>query len=274
MRLFGLLKEAASGWLDDNAPRMGAALAYYAIFSLAPIFVIAIAVAGFFFGREAVTGQFATHIEQLIGPDGAQAVQTMLANADQLESKSLPTILGVILLFVGAMGLFSELRGAMNTIWKVPTPKSSGILGFLRGYLVSLLMVLVIAVLLFVLMLANAILAALVSHFQQLQSTLGNPLVNWLISWFITTLLFAIVYRLLPDKPVAWWDVWLGAAITSILFSAGSWLIGLYLMHAGVGSVYGAAGSLAILLTWLYYSAQVFLFGAELTKAVAARYGR
>jgi membrane protein len=272
--LMQLLKEASAGWLEDNASRMGAALAYYAIFSLAPILVIAIAGAGFFFGREAVTGHFAAQIEQVVGPDGAQAIQTMLANADHLGSTSLPAVIGTVMLFIGAMGLFSELRSAMNTVWKVPTPKSSGIIGFLRGYLLSLLMVLVIAALLFVLMLANAILTALVSRFEQLHSTLGNPVVNWLVAWFITTLLFAIIYRLLPDRPVAWWDVWLGAAITSILFSVGNWLIGLYLVHAGVGSVYGAAGSLAVLLTWLYYSAQVFLFGAEFTKVVAARYGR
>jgi membrane protein len=272
--LLALLKEAAVGWSNDNAQRMGAALAYYAIFSLAPTLVIAIAVAGFFFGKHTVKGQFADQMEQLVGPEPAEAVQTILANADKLGSRSLPAIISVVMLFIGAMGLFSELRSAMNTVWKVQPTGSSSILAFLRGYLISFIMVLLIAALLFLLMVANAILTALITHFDQLESSLGNPVVNWAILWLITTLLFAMIYRLLPDKPVAWRDVWLGAAVTSMLFGVGSWFIGFYLVHAGVGSVYGAAGSLAVLLTWLYYSAQVFLFGAELTVAFARRYGR
>ena len=270
-RLIALLKDAGVAWSEDNAQRLGAALAYYAIFSLAPILVISIAVASVFFGREAVTGQFAGQIEDTVGPEGAAAIQTMLANADQLGSKSVPTIVGIAILFVGAVGMFAELRSAMNTVWQVKTAETAGIWGFLRGYLVSLLMVVLIAVLLFLSMVANAVLTKLASEFEQLKSSLANPLVSRSILWAITTLLFAMIYRLLPDRPVAWRDVWLGAAITSILFGVGSWLIGIYLVHAGVGSVYGAAGSLVVLLTWLYYSAQVFLFGAELTKVFARR---
>jgi membrane protein len=272
--LFALLKEAAVDWSEDNAPRMGAALAYFAIFSLTPILVIAIAIAGVFFGEDAAKGQFAGQIEQMVGPEGSQAVQTMLANADGLGASRLPAIIGVVAIFIGAMGLFSELRGAMNTVWKVQPSGSSTILAFLRGYLISLLMVLLIAVLLFLSMVANALLTAFAAHFDRLNASLGKSVMNWFVLWFITMLLFAMIYRLLPDKPVAWRDVWLGAAVTSILFNVGSWLIGIYLVHAGVGSVYGAAGSIAVLLTWLYYSAQVFLFGAELTKAFARRYGR
>jgi membrane protein len=272
--LVALLKDAGVGWSEDNAPRMGAALAYFAIFSLAPTLVIAIAIAGLFFSKEAVKGQFAGQVEQLVGPEGAQAVQTMLANADKLGSHSLPAILSVVMLFVGAVGLFAELRSAMNTVWKVQPTGSSSILAFLRGYFISLIMVFLIAALLFLLMVANALLTALVEHFDQLKSSLGNPAVNWIILWLITTLLFAMIFRLLPDRPVAWRDVWLGATVTSVLFNVGSWLIGFYLVHAGVGSVYGAAGSLAVLLTWLYYSAQVFLFGAELTKVYAKSRGR
>lgn len=273
-KLIALLKDAALAWSEDNAQRMGAALAYYAMFSLAPILVISIAVASVFFGKEAVTGQFAGQIDALVGPEGAQAVQTMLANADKLGSKSVPAIIGIVILFIGAMGLFAELRGAMNTVWQVNPASASGIWAFVRGYLISLLMVLLIAALLFLSMVANMILTAVATQYMQLKSTLGNPVVGRLILWFITTLLFAMIYRLSPDRPVAWRDVWLGAAVTSILFGAGSWLIGLYLVHAGVGSVYGAAGSLAVLLTWLYYSAQVFLYGAELTKVYARRFGR
>jgi membrane protein len=272
--LLALLKDAGVAWSEDYASRMGAALAYYAIFSLAPILVISIAVASFFFGREAVTGQFAGQIEATVGPQGAEAIQTMLANADKLESKSVPTIVGIVILFVGAVGLFAELRSAMNTVWQVKTPAGSGIWAFVRGYLVSLLMVLLIAVLLFLSMVANAVLTKVASQFEQLNSPLVNSLTTRLILWLITTLLFAMVYRLLPDRPVAWRDVWLGAIVTSVLFGAGSWLIGVYLVHAGVGSVYGAAGSLAVLLTWLYYSALVFLYGAELTKVFARRFGR
>jgi membrane protein len=272
--LIALLKDAGVGWSEDNAQRMGAALAYYAIFSLAPILVIAIAVAGFVFGKDAVEGQFAGQIAQVVGEEGAQTIQTMLANAEAPGTNTLSAIVGVGMLFIGAMGLFSELRSAMNTVWKAEPSGSSTLWEFVHGYLLSLLMVFVIAALLFLSMVANTVLTTLGAHFAELKTSLGNPWVSRLILWLITTLLFAMIYRLLPDKPVAWRDVWLGAGITSLLFGSGSWLIGIYLVHAGVGSVYGAAGSLAVLLTWLYYSAQVFLFGAELTKAVAKRHGR
>jgi membrane protein len=272
--LIALLKDAAVAWSDDNAPRMGAALAYYAMFSLAPTLVISIAVASVFFGRDAVTGQFAGQIEAMVGPEGAQAVQTMLANADALDFKSVPAIIGIVILFVGAVGLFAELRSAMNTVWQVKPAENSGIWAFVRGYLLSLLMVLLIAAMLFLSMLASALLTRVGSQFEQLKSSLANPIVSRLILWLITTVLFAMTYRLLPDCKIAWRTICLGAAITSVMFEVGIWLIGIYLVHAGIGSFYGAAGSLIVLLTWLYYSAQVFLYGAELTKVYARRYGR
>ncbi len=235
--------------------------------------MIAIAVAGFFFGRHTVKGQITSQLEQVVGPEAAEAVETMLANADKLGSKSLPAILGVVMLFIGAMGLFSELRSAMNTVWKVQPTGSSGILAFLRGYLISFIMVLVIAALLFLMVVANALLSAVraLSAIEIVAGQSGGELGHLVVDHHAP---FRHDLSVAARQACGLRDVWLGAAITSILFSVGSWLIGFYLVHAGIGSVYGAAGSLAVLLTWLYYSAQVFLFGAELTVAFARQFGR
>ena len=268
-----LAKDAGSQFMEDKAPRLGAALAYYTIFSLAPLLVIVIAIAGLVFRREAVAGQLAAEMQNLIGEQGAKAIEDMVASASKPQAGAIATIIGVAMLLFGAMGLFGQLQDAMNTIWEVQPKPGRGIMGFLRDRLLSLSMVLGTAFLLLVSLVITAALSALSGIFGNWQGGLIGQGVNALVSFAVISLLFAMIYRFLPDAKIAWRDVWLGAAITALLFVLGKWLIGLYLGHASVGSAYGAAGSLAVLLVWLYYSAQIFLYGAEFTKAYANRFG-
>jgi len=269
-----LFKEAAYEWINDNAPRMGAALAYYTMFALAPLLVIVVAVAGAMFGAEAVNGRIAEQLQSFVGKETAGFIQSMVAKAGEPKSGTFATVSGVVVLIFGAMGLFGELQGAMNTIWKVqPRPSRGVVTGFLRDRLLSFCMVLGSALLLFASLALTTVVAALGKNMASWNAVLGGHALTLLVSWVLVTLLFAMVYRFLPDVIVPWREVWFGAIVTSLLFSLGKLLIGLYLGHAGVGSVYGAAGSLAVLLVWLYYSAQIFLYGAELTKVYAKRYG-
>ena len=271
--LWELLREAGAEWLEDKAPRLGAALAYYTIFALAPLLLIVIAVAGFVFGEEAARGELFEQIRGLVGDRGASAIEAMLANANKTESNTLATIVGVAMLLVGAAGLFGQLQDALNTIWEVQPKPGRGLWGFVRDRFLSFTMVLDCAFLLLVSLVISAVLAALGSLFGDWQTSIVGQLINIAISFGVITGLFAMIYRFLPDVTLAWKDVWLGAAITALLFTVGKWLIGLYLGHSSIGSAYGAAGSLAVLLVWLYYSAQIFLFGAELTKAYADKHG-
>jgi membrane protein len=271
--LWRLLKDSGAEWMEDKAPRLGAALAYYTIFSLAPLLVIVTAIAGFFFGREAAQGQLASQIQGLVDEQGGKAVQEMVANAGQTGSGGLATALGIVMLLLGAMGLFGQLQDALNTVWEVQPKPGRGILGFLRDRFLSFSMVLSVAFLLLVSLVISAWLAALGSLFGDWQTSVLGHLVNGAVSYVVITLLFAMIFRYLPDAEIAWKDVWLGAVIASLLFVVGKLLIGLYLGHSSVGSVYGAAGSLAVLLVWLYYSSQIFLFGAEFTKVYADTFG-
>jgi membrane protein len=270
---WALLKQTGSEWLEDKAPRLGAALAYYTIFSLAPLLVIIIAVAGFVFGREAAQGYLLGQIEGLVGEQGGQAIQAMVASASQSGSGVVGSVLGIAMLLFGAAGLFGQLQDALNTIWEVQPKPGRGVLGFLQDRFLSFSMVLGSAFLLLVSLVVSAALAALGSLFGDWQTSVVGQILNQFLSLAVVTLLFAMIYRFLPDAKIAWKDVWLGAVITAVLFTLGKVLIGLYLGHTSTASAYGAAGSLAVLLIWLYYSAQIFLFGAEFTKVYANRYG-
>ena len=253
---------------------LGAALAYYTIFSMAPLLVIAIAIGGLVFEREAVQGQIAEQIQGLVGEEGGKAVQAMVLSASQPGSGgTLASVLGIVMLFFGAMGLFGELQDALNTIWGVEPKPGRGILGMVKDRLLSFTMVLGTAFLLLVSLVISAVLSALGGLFGDWQTSLVGQAVNLAVSYVVIALLFAMIYRFLPDAKIAWRDVWLGAAMTALLFLVGKALIGLYLGQAGIASTYGAAGSLAVLLVWLYYSAQIFLYGEEFTKAYANRYG-
>jgi membrane protein len=267
-----LLRDTAGEWWADNAPRLGAAVAFYTMLSLAPLLVVVTAAAGFLFGEEAVRGELFHQMKDYVGADGAAMVQSLLANAHQTGSGVGATVISVVVLLVGATGIFTELQDALNVVWNVePGKQSGGILGVIKDRLLSFLMVLLIGGLLLALVVVGAGLAAV-------QNLAGDLLPGgWLrvadlaVSVGMLTLLFAVLFKTLPDVEMSWKNVWIGALVTAVLFTLGKFLIGLYLGFSSVGSSYGAAGSLAVFLVWVYYSAQVFFFGAEFTQ-VYARY--
>jgi membrane protein len=272
--LVGLTKDTFQAWSDDKASRLGASVAYYAVFSLAPILVVVIAVAGFVFGEKAVRGEVVGQIQGLVGNDGAQLVQTMIASASKPSSGIIATVIAVATLLLGATGLFGELQDSLNTVWEI-APKPRGILATIRVRLISFGMVLGIAFLLLVALVVSAAVAAIAQF-------IGNTLpmserilegLDFVISFGFVTLMFAAIYKALPDAEISWRDVWPGAAVTSLLFTIGKLAIGLYLGHGSTTSTYGAAGSLVVVLLWVYYAAQIFFFGAEFTKVYANRYG-
>ena len=247
---WGLFKDAGSHWMEHKAPRLGAALAYYTAFSLAPLLIIVIAIAGFIFGREAATGQISGQIENVVGEDGGKAVEIMVASASHRASGVFATLVGVVMLFVGALGLFAQLQDALNTVWEVQPKPGRGVLAFFRERLLSLSMVLGTAFLLLVSLVVSAALAALGSVLGEQRGTVIGHILNTGVSLVVITLLFAMIYRFLPDAKIAWRHVWFGAVFTTLLFIAGKFLIGLYLGKTGTASTFGAAGSLAALLIW------------------------
>jgi membrane protein len=274
-----LLNATWVNFLVDKVPRLGASLAFYTLLSLAPLLVVVIAIAGFAFGRDAATGQLVWQIQEVAGEEGAQFVRAMLTNAQKPAPGSIAAALGLATLFFGASAVVAELRDALNTIWRVPEKEVCGLLrsiiAVLRDRTWAFAMVMGVGFLLIVSLAINAALSALGSSFEGYLPTAEWVLqtANFLVSFLVIGFLFALIYKVLPDIHIAWGDVALGAAITSLLFSIGKLLIGLYLGKAGFGSTYGAAGSLVILLIWVYYSAQIFFLGAEFTHAYAERYG-
>ena len=267
-----LLWNAIQGWSKDDVPRLGASLAYYTLFAVSPILLIAIAIAGAVYGPEAVRGQIVNEIGGLIGRDGAQAIQAILQGAHRNPTGTLAVVIGSVTLIIAASGAFLELQHAINTIFRVKTdPKKSGLKRLILSRLRSFGVVVSIGFLLLVSLLVSAALTALSARIQR--TVVGGPavlqLINVVVSLAVMTLLFGLIYRLLPDVRLAWRNVWIGAFVTSILFSIGKFLIGLYLGHSTVASSYGAAGSIVVLLVWVYYSAQVILLGAEFTRVYA-----
>jgi membrane protein len=269
--ILGLLKQTVNEWLDDRGFTRSASLSYYTVFSIAPLLLIATAVASFAFGREAVTGQLQSELEGMVGESGAKAIQEMMKSASKPGAGIVATILGVAMVVIGATGAFVELQDTLNDMWGVDKNKSSGIIGFLRARFVSLAMVLVIAFLLLVSLVVSTGLSAVGAYSAQVlpawQITL--QIVNLVVSFVVITLLFAAIYKVLPNVRIAWRDVWLGAAVTSVLFSIGKLLIGLYLGKSSASSSYGAAGSFAVLLIWINFSSMILFLGAEFTQVVS-----
>ncbi|GMU01597.1 hypothetical protein KH5H1_57170 [Corallococcus caeni] len=263
-----LLKQTLSEWVDDNVPAQAAALAYYTLFSVAPMLIIAIGVAGLVFGREAAQGALQSQLQGLLGDAGAKVVEDLVASASRPSSGILATVVGILVLGFAATGVFVQLQDSLNAIWKVKKKPGNGLLAFVRQRLLSFAMVLGIGFLLLVSLVLSAALAAagtfLVGLLPGWEAVL--QLVNLAIAFTVTTVLFAMIYKVLPDTRVAWKDVWLGAAVTSFLFSLGKLGIGLYLGKSSVSSSYGAAGSFAVLLLWVYYSSQLLFLGAEFTQ--------
>ena len=265
--LWQLFKRAFTRWNEDHAQQQGAALAYYAVFSLAPLLMIVIAIAGLVFGQEAAEGQIMDQIQGLVGEKSAQAIQSMIEEARKPAAGVIATVLAVVMLLFGATGVFAQLQESLNIIWRVKEKPGEGIWKMIKNRFISLLAVLGTGFLLLISLVISAGLSAM-------GSTLGHVLpfpefllqgINVFISFAVVTLLFAMIYKLLPDKSIQWSDVWIGAIITSVLFTIGKFLIGLYLGKSDVGIAYGAAGALVVILIWVYYASQIFLFGAEFT---------
>lgn len=276
-----LLLQVVNKWFDHRAPRLGASLAFYTLLSAAPLFIVVIYVAGLAYGPEAAAGRLYWEIQGLIGHDGALAIQTIIEGASKPRSGGLAaTILGFVTLFFGATSVVAELRDALNLVWEVPVaPTPNGlqsVLSVLRERSFAFGLVLGTGFLLLVLLVVNAVLTAIGTYFQQILPipTAFLQILNSLISFFAITGLFALLFRVLPDLHLRWRDVAVGAVLTSILFNVGKMVIGLYLGQTGVASTFGAAGSLVVVLIWVYYSAQIFFFGAEFTKAYSDRFGR
>jgi membrane protein len=274
--LKALFEETVNEWYKHKAPRLGASLAFYTLLSLAPLLVIIVAVTGAVYGEDAARGHIVSQLSDLVGTTGATAIEDVIKQARQPTVGILATLAGLIMLIFGATGVVAELRDALNTFYVIPSPEVSGLKGillFVRERLFSFAIVLGVGFLLLVSLAINAWLAAMGTWFTGWLPALVLQIVSTLVSWVIITALFAGIYKALPDVTIEWRDVILGAAVTSLLFNIGKLAIGVYLGSSTVTSAYGAAGSLAVLLIWVYYSAQVFFLGAEFTQVFANRYG-
>ncbi len=274
--IWRLLKYTVNQWIEDQPFQLSAALSYYTLFSLAPLLIIVIAVAGFVFGREAAEHQIVGTIQEMIGQQSAQAVQGMIQNASsQPKTGVISAMVGVLALILGAGGVVGQLQASLNMIWGVTPKPGQGLWGFLRQRFISFAMVLAIGFLLLV----SLVISAIVSSLTQLMGAYFGGvemiahLLDMSISFILITALFAMIYKVLPDIRIQWRDVWIGAALTSILFTLGKLLIGLYLGYSGISSTYGAAGSLITVLLWVYYSSLIFFLGAESTQVYASQYG-
>ena len=270
-----LVKQTYTEWNRHQAPKLGAALAYYTVLALAPLLIVVLAVIGLALGKEAARGEIISQLQSMLGHDGAQAIQTVITNANKPATGIVASILGLITLFVGASGVFAELRDSLNKIWDIPPKESGSFLSEVRARFLSFGMVLAIGFLLLVSLVVSAGIAGggkYMGEFMPLPPFVFE-IINFVISMASISILFALIYHFLPDERVAWADVGLGAVVTSLLFTLGKFVIGMYLGKAGVGSAYGAAGSLVVVLVWVYYSAQIFFFGAEFTHVYAVERG-
>lgn len=288
LRIFGwlnqsqfvqLVKSTFSAWSEDNVPRLGASLAYYTALSLAPLIVVVLAVAGLAFGQDAVRGQLVWEIQDIVGYQGAKLIEQLIQSAYHPASGIIATALGVITLFFGATTVVVELTDALNTIWHVKRdPSHTGLKNMfrlMRQRAISFGLVLGIGFLLLVSLIVSTWLSAMGRFFSSLlpMPEIAMHLLYLLISFFVIALLFAVIYKVLPDVRLEWSDVAIGAAVTSVLFSLGKLLLGLYLGKSTIGSTYGTAGSFVVVLVWVYYSAQIFFLGAEFTRVYTQKFG-
>ncbi|MEO6871791.1 MAG: YihY/virulence factor BrkB family protein [Chthoniobacterales bacterium] len=269
-----LFAQSFNSWMEDRALRFSAALAYYSVFAMAPLLIIAISVAGLIFGQEAARGQIYQQIDGLLGPKGAAEIQTLIQASSKTSTSLLAMALGLVTLLIGASGVFGQLKDALNSIWGVMLKPGGGILATLKEYLFSFSMVLGIGFLLIISLLLSAVLQA-VNSFMAANLPLPSfaiPLAV-AVTFVVLVLLFGLIFKVLPDVEIGWKDVWIGATVTAALFTIGKYLISLYLGRSSIGSGFGAAGSLILILVWVYYSTSIFLLGAEFTKVYASRFG-
>lgn len=274
-RLKTVLVESLKSWFDHRSASKGAALAFYTLFSMTPILVLAIAVAGHFFGAEAAQGEIVAQVQGLTGPNGARAIEALLAGARDPASGLLATLVASVLLLVGATSVFAELKGSLDQLWGTDKPDRSAFGILMHTRLLSFGLVLVLAFLLLVSLVVSAGLAMLERYAGGLlgSSVTFLSVTSSIVSFAVIACMFAVINKTLPDAPLSWRDVWVGAAFTAGLFSLGKFAIGLYLGNSGVASSFGAAGSLIALLLWVYYSAQIFFLGAEFTRQYALWFG-
>ena len=271
-----LLKEAVKKFLADEAPRLGAALAFYTALSLSPLLLAVVALAGFIFGEKAARGELVEQLRDTIGQEAATVVEQLVAKSATGSGGVVATVVALVIVIYGASRVFTELQGALNTVWKVPGRKPErGVWNWIKGRLLSFSLVAGTAFLLIVSLVVSAILSSVneaVTGWLPGMDALAQ-VANFLLTLMLLILLFAMIFQWLPETDLAWSDVWVGATATALLFSIGKYLIGLYLGKAAVGSAYGAAGAFVILLVWVYYSTQIVLFGAEITYVYAKRFG-
>jgi membrane protein len=270
---WSLIRDTASAWMAHKAAKLGAALAYYSIFSLGPLLVIAIVVAGLVFGQEAVRGEVSAQLGGLLGDQGAKGVENMLAGAGKPRQGLFATVLGAVTLLFAAIGVVVQLKDALNTIWEVKPSAGSGIWSFVRTYAISLAGVLSLGFLLLISLLITTALSAMGNALAPYLPEAVFQLASFLVSFAVISVLFAMMFKWLPDVAMGWWDVIPGAILTAALFEIGKSLIGIYIGKQGLESTYGAAASIIVVLIWTYYSAQLVLFGAEFTRVWSQRFG-
>jgi len=266
-----LFKRAIQRFIAMDTLTMGAALAYYTVFSIAPLVLIAVSIAGMFFGEQAAEGELAAELESAAGPTVANAIQEMVKNAGNTGGSTAASVIGVVILLFGASGVFVQLQSSLNAIWKVEPRKTTGVWAFVSDRLHTFALVLGIGFLLLVSLVINTALSAMSKYIAPGQTLLAQIL-NQVVSFGFITLLFALIFKVLPDRKIGWDDVWIGAAFTSLLFTVGKYLLGVYLARGSVTSAFGAAGSLVVILLWVYYASQLVLFGAQFTQ-VYTTYG-
>ncbi|MBY0525124.1 MAG: YihY/virulence factor BrkB family protein [Gemmataceae bacterium] len=276
MKLWDIVRETAAAWNKHNAPRMAAALAYYTLFSIAPLLVLAVAIASVVFGEKAARGELSAQLENTVGTAAASAVEELLTHTRAGAESTWATVLSIALLLFGASGVFVEMQDALNTIWNVRAKPGRGLYNVVRDRLLSFLVVLSAGFLLLVMVIVSTALSA-ISSFLTPDVLPGSvhlwQVLNAAVSFVFVAVLFALVFKLLPDVILAWRDVWIGAVVTALLFTLGKYLIALYLGYGSTTSAFGAAGSLVLVLLWLYYSFLILLFGAEFTRSLALRCG-
>ncbi|MEO8801329.1 MAG: YihY/virulence factor BrkB family protein [Polyangiaceae bacterium] len=270
-----LAKRTVNDWLDDSCERLGAALAFYTVWSIGPLFLVVISIAGLVFGRDAAQGRVLAVLKDFVGPEGAKSIQDTIVHANASGHSVLANIIGIVLLLVSASGVFAELKSSLNLVWEI-APKSGSFWATIKARLWSVTVVLGTGFLLLVTLLVQAALSALshAIHAQLPGGEIVGQIVHFFLSIGITTCLFALMFKFIPDAKVAWKDVWLGAVVTGILFTVGQILIGLYLGNTSIGSAYGAASSLMIVVVWIYFSACILFLGAEFTQVHADMFGK
>jgi membrane protein len=272
---WSILKETGADWLDDNASRLAAALAYYTLLSIAPLLIIAVALVGLAFGDEAARAGISSEMTAIVGDQAAQSIQAILKQDRAAEVGIVSSMVGLVVLLLGASGVFGELQAALNTVWEVQAKPGRGIWGLIKDHFFSFTMVLGVGFLLLVSLLLSAGLSAVGRFLSELLPG-GEALwqvLNFVISLAVVTGLFALIFKIVPDVKIEWRNVWIGAAMTALLFTLGKFLLGLYLGKASFASMYGAAGSLVVLVVWVYYSAQILFLGAEFTQVYAKHNG-